>query len=353
MVLLQATLKKNSRQQAEKIDARRRRYILSFVSYITSLVMFIYGFKNLGGEQVLLPVILFGTGATFLINISYFRWSGNLNLACNIEAVLVGFFVLSLVFQGGFNNTALYWVFPFPAILFGLLGVRKALFSNAILLIVLGLMLFVPDLISADYKEAEASRFIASLLIVIIVCWINDHYRERSHEAMDLLQQSKEVQANTDPLTLLLNRRFIDSSLHISLQQQADAFLPMSIIICDIDHFKQLNDQHGHSSGDAVLRHLASLFRRYLRQQDIACRIGGEEFLFFLPKTTTEDAMLVAEKIRLALLEKPLQLGELALPVSASFGVAGCTDSSSLAAAIDQADKQLYLAKNTGRNRVC
>jgi diguanylate cyclase (GGDEF)-like protein len=345
-MLLQATLNRQSAQQAERIDARRRRYILSFVSYITSLVMFIYGFKNLGNEQLLLPVILFGTGATFLINIIYFRWSGNLNLACNIEAVLVGIFVLSLVYQGGFNNTALYWVFPFPAILFGLLGVRKALFSNAVLLVVLGVLLFVPQLIMADYKEAEASRFIASLLIVIIICWINDHYRERSHEAMDLLQQSKEIQANTD-------RRFIDSSLNINLQQQADAFLPMAVIICDIDHFKQLNDQHGHAAGDAVLGHLADLFRGSLRQQDIACRIGGEEFLFFLPKTSTDDAMRVAEKIRQALLDSPLQLGELALPVSASFGVAGCTDSASLAAAIEHADKQLYLAKHSGRNLVC
>lgn len=351
-MLLQATLNRDSAQQAEKIDARRRRYILSFVSYITSLVMFIYGFKNLGAEQTLLPVILFGTGITFLINISYFRWSRNLNMACNIEAVLVGFFVLSLVYQGGFNNTALYWVFPFPAILFGLLGVRKALFSNALLLIVLGVMLFVPQLIMADYKEAEASRFIASLLIVIIVCWINDHYRERSHEAMDLLQQSKEIQANTDPLTLLLNRRFIDSSLNINLQQQADAFLPMAVIICDIDHFKQLNDQHGHAAGDAVLRHLAEVFCRNLRQNDIACRIGGEEFLFFLPKTNNDAALLVAEKIRQSLVDNPMQLGHLTLLVSASFGVASCDDSSSLTRAIELADKQLYLAKNSGRNRV-
>lgn len=350
---MQAALNKDSAKQAEKIDARRRRYILFFVSYITSVVMFIYGFKNLGGEIALLPLILFGTGATFLINISYFRWSGNLNLACNIEAVLVGIFVLSLVYQGGYNNTALYWVFPFPAILFGLLGVKKALLSNALLLTILGVMLFVPDLIMADYKEAEASRFIASLLIVIIVCWINDHYRERSHEAMNLLQQSKEVQANTDPLTLLLNRRFIDSSLSISLQQQPELLLPMAVVICDIDHFKHLNDQHGHAAGDAVLRHLAKLFRSNLRQQDIACRIGGEEFLFFLPKTSIDAALLVAEKVRQALLDNPLQLEQQALPVSASFGVAGCTDSTSLAAAIDQADKQLYLAKNTGRNRVC
>jgi hypothetical protein len=218
MPLLQTTINRTPNKQAAHIDARRRRYILLFVSYITSAVMFIYGVKNFSTEQWLLPLILFGTGLAFLVNVLLFHYYANLNRACYIEAVLVGSFVLSLVYQGGFNNTALYWVFPFPAILFGLLGVRVALLSNALLMLALCLMLFVPDLILADYKEAEASRFVASLLIVIIVCWINDYFRERSHQAMDLLQQSKDLQANTDQLTQLANRRFIESSLLKSLQ---------------------------------------------------------------------------------------------------------------------------------------
>ena len=314
--------------------------------------MFIYGIKNLSSEHILLPLILFGTGLAFLLNILWFHLSRNLQRACVIEAVLVGFFVLSLVYQGGFNNTALYWVFPFPAILFGLLGVRIALLSNALLVLALCIMLFVPELILAQYKDAEASRFIASLLIVITVCWINDHYRERSHQAMDLLQQSKEIQANTDALTELANRRFIDASLLPNLALQPAQFFPLSLIMCDIDHFKQLNDRFGHDAGDEVLKAVAQLFRQHLRQQDIACRTGGEEFLLILPHTNRADAFLVAEKIRSQFEQQTLLASQPDYPLTASFGVALCDNAEDFGRAVKQADEQLYLSKRNGRNQV-
>ncbi|MBZ9613290.1 GGDEF domain-containing protein [Rheinheimera maricola] len=352
MAALHAVLQRPNNRQAQKIDERRRRYILAFVSYITSAVMFIYGFKNLYSEQVLLPVILFGTGLAFLLNILWFHLSRNLQRACVIEAVLVGGFVLSLVYQGGFNNTALYWVFPFPAILFGLLGVRIALLSNALLVLMLCIMLFIPDLILAQYKDAEASRFIASLLIVIIVCWINDHYRERSHQAMDLLQQSKEMQANTDALTELANRRFIDASLLPSLALQPAQFFPLSLIMCDIDHFKQLNDRFGHDAGDDVLKAVAQLFRKCLRQHDFACRTGGEEFLLILPHTNSADAFLVAEKIRSQLAQQALLANQPEYHITASFGVALCDNAEDFTQAVKHADEQMYLSKRNGRNQV-
>ncbi|WP_240224905.1 GGDEF domain-containing protein [Rheinheimera hassiensis] len=349
---MQASLNRNYTKQAQNIDARRRHYILAFVSYITSAIMFVYGVKNINAEQILLPIILFGTGLAFLLNILLFHFSRNLERACIVEAVLVGSFVLSLVYQGGFNNTALYWVFPFPAILFGLLGVRNALLSNALMLVALCIMLFIPELILAQYKDAEASRFIASLLIVIAVCWINEHYRERSHQAMDLLQQSKEIQANTDSLTGLANRRFIDSSLLPSLAQQPRQFLPMALIMCDIDHFKQLNDRFGHDVGDEVLKAVAALFRRNLRQQDIASRTGGEEFLLILPHTSRADAFLVAEKIRQQLGSSRLLANNAEYKVSASFGVALCDSPDSFQDAVKLADQQMYLSKRNGRNQV-
>ena len=314
--------------------------------------MFIYGFKNLSSEQVLLPVILFGTGLAFLLNILWFHLSRNLQRACVIEAVLVGSFVLSLVYQGGFNNTALYWVFPFPAILFGLLGVRIALLSNAILVLVLCLMLFVPELILAQYKDAEASRFIASLLIVITVCWINDHYRERSHQAMDLLQQSKELQANTDALTELANRRFIDASLLPSLALQPAQFFPLSLIMCDIDHFKQLNDRFGHNVGDDVLKAVAQLFRQYLRQQDMACRIGGEEFLLLIQCPAREAAATVADRIVELVRNTPVIRQQSApIVMTVTVGLSRVAHNETMGSAVERADQALYAGKAAGRDR--
>ncbi|MDX1391489.1 MAG: GGDEF domain-containing protein [Rheinheimera sp.] len=350
---MQITLNKGSNKQVERIDARRRHYILAFVSYITSAVMFYYAINNLNATQILLPVILFATGALFLLNMLLFHLSRNLERACVIEALLVGGFVLSLVYQGGFNNTALYWVFPFPAILFGLLGVRLALACNALLLVALALMLFTPDILLAQYKDAEQSRFLASLTIVIIVCWINDYYRERSHQAMDKLQQSKEQQANTDPLTGLANRRFIDSSLVTNLQQTPGRYLPLALIMCDIDHFKRLNDRFGHDVGDDVLKAVAQLFSENLRQQDVPCRTGGEEFLLVLPHTQLDDAINVAKKIRQAFNRHTMVAQDPSYQVSASFGVALCDAPGQFYDKVKLADTRLYKAKNNGRDQVC
>ncbi|HSG52397.1 MAG TPA: GGDEF domain-containing protein [Rheinheimera sp.] len=350
---MQITLSKDSKKQVERIDARRRHRILAFVSYITSAVMFFYGVKDLHVEQWILPTLLFATGGLFLLNMLVFHLSRNLDRACVIEAVLVGAFVLCLVYQGGFNNTALYWVFPFPAILFGLLGVRLALMCNTMLLVVLAVMLYTPDLILAQYKEAESSRFLASLVIVIIVCWINDHYRERSHKALDRLQQSKDQQANTDALTGLANRRFIDASLIPNFQQNPSQFLPLTLIMCDIDHFKRLNDRFGHDIGDEVLKAIAALFRKSLRQHDFACRIGGEEFLLILPQTSLDDASYVAEKIRAQMSQQQMVPQDQGYQVTASFGIAGCDDARQFQDSLKLADTMLYQAKHKGRDRVC
>lgn len=339
-------------QQALDIEAQRRRYVLAFCSYITSAVMFIYGLKNLNAEHILLPIILFGTSLAFLLNMLGFYLSKNLQRACIIEAFLVSSFVLSLVYQGGYNNTALYWVYPFPAILFGLLGNKKALLSNMLLLLVLSCMLLIPDLTLAHYKDAEVSRFLASLLIVITVCWIDDHFRARSHNAMDLLHQNKEYQANTDALTGLVNRRFIDAILNEKLLSQPNTYFPLAVVMCDIDHFKQLNDQFGHAVGDEVLRDVAKLFQQNLRQQDIASRTGGEEFLLIFPQTEYYNAYLVAEKIRVAFEQYSFLKPHPNYRVTASFGVAQCHNASDFSQAVLLADQQLYLSKENGRNQV-
>lgn len=349
---MKSTLELQDSKQAHQIDSRRRHFILAFVSYITTTVMFIYGIKNLDGGSPLLTTILFGTGSAFLLNILVYKRSRQLTRACIIEALLVGTFVLSLVYQGGNNNTALYWVFPFPAILFGLLGVRHALLANSLLMLLLSVMLFMPDIILAHYKDAESSRFIASLSIVIVACWINEHFRERSHEAMNRLQQQKSIQANTDPLTGLANRRFIDSVLVPNIQSKPEQYLPTSLVLCDIDHFKRLNDSFGHDCGDEVLRAVSQLFSRQLRQSDFACRTGGEEFLLVLTQTEQEDAVQVAQKIRQLIATQSFVDEQPDYSVTASFGVSQVDDLRSFADAVKTADQRLYQAKHGGRNRV-
>ncbi len=154
----------------------------------------------------------------------------------------------------------------------------------------------------------------------------------------------------TDPLTSLANRRRLDTVIESELARAERYGKPLSVIMADIDHFKRINDSCGHEVGDLVLRNFSSILREKIRQSDIAGRWGGEEFLIVLPETTLDDAVYLAEKLRL---EAQTQNYEgVSWQVSASFGVAAL-NGDSWQELIRRADDALYRAKNEGRNRVC
>jgi diguanylate cyclase (GGDEF)-like protein len=150
-----------------------------------------------------------------------------------------------------------------------------------------------------------------------------------------------------DPLTGLLNRRGIDAVLNrVDVGDGA-------IIYADLDRFKSLNDKLGHPAGDAALMHFARIIREQVRNGDIGARIGGEEFAIWLPAARLEVAYRIAERIRIKLNTTPWDWRGRAWPLSASFGVAACPDTSrEIGDLIPQADAALYVAKNSGRNRV-
>lgn len=155
--------------------------------------------------------------------------------------------------------------------------------------------------------------------------------------------------ADTDPMTGLFNRRGFERSL-AALPRASIAF--SSVIVCDIDRFKAINDQHGHAAGDQVIQGLGRLLQSLLPTGAITARLGGEEFVTLLPRLTIEQAGKVANAMRIALAEA--DLGSVARPmrVTASFGVATtrATDVS-IFETIQRADAALYAAKNAGRNR--
>jgi diguanylate cyclase (GGDEF)-like protein len=128
---------------------------------------------------------------------------------------------------------------------------------------------------------------------------------------------------------------------------------PLSVILLDIDHFKAINDRHGHDAGDCTLVAIAHELLELCRREDILCRWGGEEFLVLLPGVAHGAAMDCAERLRAATEGMVVELASgAAIVVTASFGVAGAARSSSLEAMLRDADTALYAAKQAGRNRV-
>ncbi len=159
--------------------------------------------------------------------------------------------------------------------------------------------------------------------------------------------------ANTDELTQLPNRRALQGRVDYELAVTGRSQRPMSLVMVDVDHFKNFNDTMGHLAGDAVLRVLGALLRELVRGDDLPARYGGEEFTLLLPDTDEGGAMIVAERVR-ARIEATLVTEDVPEPcrVTASFGVAttrGGEDSESL---FERADRALYVAKQKGRNRI-
>jgi diguanylate cyclase (GGDEF)-like protein len=172
--------------------------------------------------------------------------------------------------------------------------------------------------------------------------------------ALEAHVQELTAQTRTDNLTQLFNQRHLMICLHQEIERTQRTQLPTSLFILDIDHFKQINDSYGHAVGDQALIHLAKLLKNAVRKLDIPCRQGGEEFAVILPSTPILVAKQIAERVRQALVENPLQTASGQVEVRASFGVSSFLPNStkSLAQWIEETDALLYEAKRAGRNCV-
>lgn len=200
-----------------------------------------------------------------------------------------------------------------------------------------------------DYlvRPIDPQELIARLATQVKRKRYNDHLRASVAQTIEM--------AVTDGLTGLHNRRYLDSHLATLFERAMSRRTPLSLMITDIDRFKSINDTYGHDVGDAVLREFAARLRRNVRGIDLACRLGGEEFVVVMPETDGNVASRVAERIRAEIANTPFVRDGNggAIEVTASVGVAAMLRvSDSVDALLKRADLALYEAKNAGRNRV-
>jgi diguanylate cyclase (GGDEF)-like protein len=159
-------------------------------------------------------------------------------------------------------------------------------------------------------------------------------------------------QVITDELTGLYNRRGFDNVIAKEFRRAKRYNRNLSMIIGDIDHFKKINDNHGHLMGDKILQVYSSILKKNLRESDICARIGGEEFAVILPEQDEESAINIAEKIRQLIMNSKFVIENVRINFTSSFGVASAKKSSTIKDLFKIADKALYQAKKMGRNMV-
>ncbi|MGJ8692849.1 MAG: GGDEF domain-containing protein [Thalassotalea sp.] len=190
---------------------------------------------------------------------------------------------------------------------------------------------------------------------------LESHVQERTLELHIALQELEEVnrelaeKTTLDELTGLYNRRYYDQKILAEYRRSRRNLSPLSLVVIDIDHFKKVNDNHGHTAGDQCLKAVAELLKgTLLRSTDIACRYGGEEFCLILPETTAQGAELFAEELRKKVAQLSVQYSGQPIPLTISCGIStyqqqdGAVPETIFAAA----DNALYQAKNQGRNQV-
>lgn len=312
--------------------------------------------------RLALMLLIGGTGVFVVSGFAIYRWySGNLtgallNLAivCSLTAVLVvaarggrnrlapALFVLlttlaSIASAYVFGRTGIYWTFLVLWISFVLAPARLALACNLALLAAV----LIGNRTLFDTGHEWAAYF-ATGLMVTGYAWLVSHRLERQRSRL-------QAQAEADPLTGAGNRRLMQRELERVLAATPQAASAGVLAVLDLDHFKQVNDRHGHEAGDRVLVRLVELLGQRLRKLDGVYRLGGEEFVLLLPGTALTQAAP-----RLYALQAELSRGLAPLPggVTVSIGAAEHQPGEGWSQWLGRADAALYRAKQAGRNRV-
>jgi two-component system, cell cycle response regulator len=181
-------------------------------------------------------------------------------------------------------------------------------------------------------------------LVALVACELGGPVR------IAALMDEQQRLATVDALTGLKNRRAFMEQARVELARSTRYVLPLSLILLDVDHFKKINDGHGHMAGDHVLCALGALLKKALRVPDIVARWGGEEFVIALPNTDIAGVKVVAERLRAAAEHLALQYEGRKVPLTISLGATGLVPGETLEALVDRADRAMYAAKAGGRN---
>lgn len=197
----------------------------------------------------------------------------------------------------------------------------------------------------ADIRRTLYANLAISLVVTLLVVFL-------AHLALERYQHRIEEMATTDALTGLLNRHAFDILIDKLMAEHRRDPRPTAALLADIDHFKEINDRHGHQVGDAVLKEVARLLQQRLRASDLAVRWGGEEFLLVLKGCDLPEARRIAEDLRQAVSAAPVAVGDLQLSVTISIGVSLYNGTESPDSMVNRADNAMYAAKHGGRNRV-
>ena len=293
--------------------------------------------------------------ALSICNVALFLVTGRMQLLVTMTCIGYLPFCAFLQITGGQNNSGILWHYVYPIMVYYIAGLRAGSVYATLLIVMEAGLMFLDHhpFFLAKYSFEFKSRFLATMVVMSIMGAMLEHSRRSAQYKLLELAERLEKASETDDLTGLPNRRALRKRLEnevVRIDRHGGDF---ALILCDIDHFKFINDSYGHLVGDETLRHLSRIFLEMVRKYDLVARWGGEEFLIVLPEAGLEQGLLVAERIRTAVAAQPLhsQSGE-TISLTISCGVCSWREFANLDELFWVADHRLYKAKAEGRNRV-
>ena len=333
--------------QGEFPDNGYRRRVLQLLLLMTAICGAVFSQLNWPEEQTLASLeILLAVYCLFLLPFSINdKRQFPLSLLYLIPLYSLFLFALTLPRQ---TEIAFVWILVIPVLSHLLLGRWVGLWVSVSFTVMAFFIFIMHSLIENKAIDALViSNLGLASMTVLVLSHVYEVGRVRAHSKLLYL-------ATTDNLTSLANRaRFLDvfeRERNHAVRNKTD----LSLLLLDIDHFKQVNDLHGHTVGDDVLKYVSEIISDRLRKTDLACRLGGEEFAVLLPGANLNRAVIVAETIRRNIADHPYIKGGLIIPLSISIGASEFgEDGVDLENLYAISDEYLYKAKAGGRNQVC
>jgi len=339
---------KNGFYSSNNYETTLKIYLIYTFSTIALLIFLVMGTNCLLTENSLLGIILLSGTTLFFLNILYLKFTNNYTVSAYIVLYFLFVLMLVLTYTGGVSHTGPLWSFVLPPVVLFIHGLKRGVTELTIFLILILGILFIKDGVFYEslYEYTFKVRFIIIFIVVVFLSSLYQYTREISMKHMQKMQKDLEFFLRRDPLTGLYNRRGYD--YNISNIEKASYG---AILMCDIDHFKKVNDSYGHDAGDYVLQAIAEMIRENIRVEDLSVRWGGEEFFIFLSEVTLSEAYIISEKLRKKIEHTSIPYNNQLIDVTMSIGISVVEKNIPLNEAIKNADSAMYLSKTRGRNQ--
>ena len=329
-------------------------FSISFLSLLGFAVLLIFSLISFFNQADMLAIFLLTIALLNICNYLFLRFTHQIVPALFAASLLMILIYFYLFLNGGYKNTGLYWCFVFAPLFFFFLGHKFGFLICLILTVSSALIMLNPDFpyLLAEYPEATRKRFPMIFGVISALLYIQEFSRFRVDKHNKILTEKLEQVARTDELSGLLNRRGAEEALKREFKRGRRSNRFASLVLVDIDHFKNINDNYGHDAGDFTIQSVAQCLLSVVRDNDYVARWGGEEFLLILTESHADCGYHVAERLRQSVADLDIGYNTKKISITISLGVACFDRDDDIEAVLKKTDIALYQSKTNGRNQV-